>query len=1248
MKKFLALLLGSAVAVSAFAGLTACNPNGPSDKSHEGAADPRAADAYEVHGTDGTLVQSYSNLTAAIKAAVENDADLFEDKDTKDGALGSYVVRKGETTKVFLNRKTTGDAYYYYKDNSFIGWENYVTGVPNNRLNQSGWTTYNVNSGAVVNTATNGYAAYDGKGDLIPSSVADIGVSRGWEACHEYDASIQCTPVREAGAVGSRYVVDLSNVKITPPYKGVADKTYAYLGFLIGSGASTHDIGIACDTSTGVWYEYVMHDPFNNNTDAVKRTAEFNRGKAIMTSTWHEEGYFTPDLSSLTFYMMEEELEDDNGESYWTDHYTIYDDNSQFLYELYYDEAYINVDCPGAKFDNMNGFFFSAGLYIANDGEELDDAIAAKDYTNGSKFENLTIASSEVYIARSTDPAYEAYTKKTAINLDLSGWNDTRKATFNGKADEGYYNYTLVRNASCVDYTISADSKEVFSFAYDGDAVGETALSGQLKTMQDKVDSLKGVTAETVGNFAATISELGKAYAGGKAESSELVVYIYNAIDWQPYLDALKVKPTSPTDNLPEKLATFVTGFAALDLEDLYDLGAWKGFSPVSGQDGGGYILPKLEEVFGDRYDAWTGFSEEEKTLVKKALVTTYFEDYLDLYEAVNPLKTDNALFEVVGCDRTATTFTVNDTFVNMTKLELLKNFIDGVFYVNTAPKKADGADQYTGHVSEQGHLCCDDKYCIRNTFYTLYMEKQLEAAGVELDYVDGLMLALKNDGPVAGTNADPTLPNGGRVMLDFEYLWNVGKQIGRILRFECSYLDEELAEVINTYMVANEDGNGHWGTHQTFHNGTLCFGYYAAGGFTGAGGYAFPLFLLIDRDLYAANAADMSWKKAIAPLTEIIKRDASEDILVSPDTQTNNGLQPPMLVSEEVTAITAPVVDVNEVISDFTALELPSLDDITAWKGGGGTEKGYVQYEVGQFETVYKDYMRLTAEDQAKVKEELDWFEEWLTLYKQYKAIEKDVAKVDIPNTPDLSKTVNVFKINIANAFFNNLIGTWDENLAHPTKANLYGYLCMEHVDHRMSSLRGLYCYYWLKDHGIQFDFADKMLELACKFERSGLSKYTNLSETECAVKDFELLRAVGKQIARIVNGECTYLDKELADVVNEYLVADGTYDMPETGRFGCAESFYNLSLSDRYRNHNGDIMEEENRENNKWLYYINDTLGALNKTWAQLMSDYLIPILVRDTGDANIMVAPRNGSAPNGMVVAHKVTPVSGPQGA
>ena len=198
----------------------------------------------------------------------------------------------------------------------------------------------------------------------------------------------------------------------------------------------------------------------------------------------------------------------------------------------------------------------------------------------------------------------------------------------------------------------------------------------------------------------------------------------------------------------------------------------------------------------------------------------------------------------------------------------------------------------------------------------------------------------------------------------------------------------------------------------------------------------------------------------------------------------------------------------------------------------------------------------------------------------------------------------------------------------------------------HLFNSIRALYCYYWLQDNNLPLDFAKDMLDLACNFEKSRPSKYIGITETAGLVKDWEYLRAVGGQIARIINGDCTYLDEELADVVNTYMVARGTEDKKDEGAgyYGCYESFHNMSFSNCYRKFGGDIMKDTQKAKD-WKYYLNETLGKAQMTWADLLKTYLIPILEEAEG-TGIMVPPRDFPNATGMVVAHEVTAQEAPQ--
>lgn len=70
MKKLLAMLLGSAIAVTSVAGLAACGKKG-GGKLRD---DPRVADAYQAYDHTGASIGGYKTIAEAINATVKADA----------------------------------------------------------------------------------------------------------------------------------------------------------------------------------------------------------------------------------------------------------------------------------------------------------------------------------------------------------------------------------------------------------------------------------------------------------------------------------------------------------------------------------------------------------------------------------------------------------------------------------------------------------------------------------------------------------------------------------------------------------------------------------------------------------------------------------------------------------------------------------------------------------------------------------------------------------------------------------------------------------------------------------------------------------------------------------------------------------------------------------------------------------------------------------------------------------------------
>ena len=99
MKKTVALILGTAMAIASVAGLAACGKKrGAADVSRR--PDPREADAYEVYDYLGEKVGAYKTIGLAINAAVEADKDFTEDAETPDGAKGGAMSSARAPTSI--------------------------------------------------------------------------------------------------------------------------------------------------------------------------------------------------------------------------------------------------------------------------------------------------------------------------------------------------------------------------------------------------------------------------------------------------------------------------------------------------------------------------------------------------------------------------------------------------------------------------------------------------------------------------------------------------------------------------------------------------------------------------------------------------------------------------------------------------------------------------------------------------------------------------------------------------------------------------------------------------------------------------------------------------------------------------------------------------------------------------------------------------------------------------------------------
>ena len=628
MKKFVALLLGAAMSVTAVAGLAACKDPDDPKKPNDGdvkitrKADPRATDAYEAYDNTGKKVGAYKTIADAINATVEADKDYFEDDATADATPGGYVIKKGGTKHLFENRKGfasgNSDMFWYYEKGTELAayncWDN-TYGVKNLH-NQKVITHEVADMGLSSIQGWNGYGLLDEVGQEIPSTT----LPPTWELSSPMDAGVIMFPTRKVGVTGLHYKMDMSKVQITPAYEGVEDDVYAYIGMYAWQDYYVISFGIACNTLTGEWYQFRGTSRDNSFSDT-----DYKVGEKIMDSTWNKEGgYWTPNVKTIEMTAKTVRKTDDAGK-YWEDEIEIKLDSKTVAFSI--DDETVNQFFAGNGVGAENAYMFIAGLDIKNKVASAPN-VANVDYFNGAKFENLAVTEAEIYFPTEEEMTNVEYAIAD-INPELRGiWHDALMA--NSKYTEGTYDYTMLMNYACTSYE-KKDGQDVYNFRFDGSPVSEKEIGGQLKVYQDAIDALKGVTVDTIDNFSEELKEIGEWYGdNAEHENSTILQQYYLLIDFAPYLHALDV--------LKESLALTPAAEAILtELNKLTPITAYeyKGWEAPAETAIAGYLFSELK-VFRAQYALYNALTEaSDKTNLVRLFGENSWTTWIKLSEDI-------------------------------------------------------------------------------------------------------------------------------------------------------------------------------------------------------------------------------------------------------------------------------------------------------------------------------------------------------------------------------------------------------------------------------------------------------------------------------------------------------------------------------------------------------------------------------------------------------------------------------------
>lgn len=643
-KKSFALMLSALLCVSSFTGLASCGKrstpgSGSTNNIEEGIykntvtaktvkqnpADNRAA-VYEAYSSAGESLGTYKTIAAAINEAVANDSDEDE--------YGGYVLKTGTTQKLFLNREGyadgNDDVFWYYDEGTKLVAMNCFDSTDSiSMLHNSNILTTNVTGyGSYSTQSWNGYKMLSASGQEVTGKVA-----QSWELSSTMDSAVMYFTARSTfpGITRLSYTVDMSDVKIVPNYEGT-DTTYAFMGFYAWQDYYVIATGIACDVSTGNWYVYQ-----GTSRDDSFSDVEYNLGECLMTSTWNEAGYFTPDADTVNLSIETLQLtdEDDEDEKYQVDSVAIKVGDAE--YTRYLTNEFITQCFAGASLAYNNAYAFTAGLDIKN---KVVKGVktASTDYFNGAKFENLAITSATAYI-----PTVEEMSDMDYGSIINSEWRgkEHNLVMAGSEHTDGIYDYTILNTAAFVNYT-AQDGKDVYSFDYSKSNTSDELLTGQAKIYQDEINTLSVVTPENAYDYKETIKEIRAKYS---KDNLQIHQKYYNVLDLTLLDTANKALTQAATKSVGGQLAVSVNAMGRLTQ---YNYSGWE--SDEEEADGlTGYLWTDVQAMYAllQQVESLTDADKEDYDAVLE-LSDTDIGYWTGTYRYISALASDEAMSETV------------------------------------------------------------------------------------------------------------------------------------------------------------------------------------------------------------------------------------------------------------------------------------------------------------------------------------------------------------------------------------------------------------------------------------------------------------------------------------------------------------------------------------------------------------------------------------------------------------------------
>lgn len=723
------------------------------------------SDAYTAYDKDGSKIGDYKSIAAAINAAVATDSFTA---DNSIAQLGSYVTTI-EGVKVFQNRngyaEASDDQFWFYEGGTALeAYDCYAGTFYSDILKNSKNVVYSITSrGSLAQQFHNGYAILKQDGTLETELNAQA-----WELSSTMDAAVLQMPNVLKGITGMSYELDMSNVKITPPYEGM-DPVYAFMGFYAWQDYYVITIGVACDTSTGNWYPFEATSRDNSFSDAIYTISE----EPLMKSDWNEaEGCWIPQYPTITMDAKTIAKEDDLGK------YCVGEMNFNFLdkegkveatYSKTIDDETVNQFFSGYPFGAENSYVFVAGLDIRNAGNGNGVNVLCTDYANGAKFENLTMTKATAHVASEEELSQGDYGYEIPAEWRGKDFNILMAA---GGVEESILKYTLLNGYAFTEYE-AKNGTDVYSFRFDGSNSSENPLGGKAAEYQAIIDQLKGITADNTNDYTDIMSTVAAIYGlDGTGKESSVAQMYYNVLDFTSYFAAkdLFAENAKLSAEGEEFKAAFnalpsLTTYQYTDLDTLYN-------------DLNNFASAKA------KYDT---LSDADKNQMMYHINMDDYNWYVDMYDKFMNGYYDGITIsaKVEGTELDSAEFTGAEAVAEI--ILYTQKVAAGTAWGANNEDQGNGSPwNDDGNVGGSNQFNSDNNWL--PSYHVFYLKARLEEAGKELpNYVSAL---------IAST------PIGDGLAEDFAYLHTMFTLASGIESGAITGITEEMAAMINAHIV--------------------------------------------------------------------------------------------------------------------------------------------------------------------------------------------------------------------------------------------------------------------------------------------------------------------------------------------------------------------------------------------------------------------------------------------------------------